>query len=195
MGGFTNLLATQPLERVYLSHAKSSSPFQKIVLAELAKRGKLQHTVSAGDTLGPWKVLHPAPADDFSKSTDDALVLRGEFHGVRVLLLSDIGSDGCQAMIASKADLRADIVVAAIPSYGEPLNAGLLRFIQPRVIIIHDSKYPIADRASAKLLKRLRDSGVEVFSVRQEKGIRLTITRGGWRLENSTGVLWRSRKK
>jgi beta-lactamase superfamily II metal-dependent hydrolase len=193
IGGFTNLLAAQPLERVYLSHAKSSSPFQKIVLAELAQRGKLQHTVSAGDTLGPWKVLHPAPADDFPKSTDDALVLRGEFHGVRVLLLSDIGPDGCQAMIASEVDLRADIVVAAIPSYGEPLNDGLLRFIQPRVIIIHDSKYPIADRASAKLLQRLRDSGVEVFSVRQEKGIRLTITRGDWCLENSTGVLWRSR--
>ena len=105
------------------------------------------------------------------------------------------GSNGCQAMIASEADLRADIVVAAIPSYGEPLNDGLLRFIQPRVIIIHDSKYPIADRASAELLKRLRDSGVGVFSVRQEKGIRLTITRGEWRLENSTGVLWRSRKK
>jgi len=193
IGGFTNLLAAQPLERVYLSHAKSSSPFQKIVLAELAQRGKLQHTVSAEDTLGPWKVLHPAPADDFPKSTDDALVLRGEFHGVRVLLLSDIGPDGCQAMIARGSNLRADIVVAAIPSYGEPLNVGLLRFIQPRVIIIHDSKYPIADRASAELLKRLRDSGVEVFSVRQEKGIRLTITRGDWRLENSTGVLWRSR--
>ena len=84
-------------------------------------------------------------------------------------------------------------MVAAIPSYGEPLNVGLLRFIQPRVIIIHDSKYPIADRASAELLKRLRDSGVEVFSVRQEKGIRLTIIRGDWRLENPTGVLWRSR--
>ena len=193
IGGFTNLLAAQPLERVYLSHAKSSSPFQKIVLAELAQRGELQHTVSAGDTLGPWKVLHPASADDFSKSTDDALVLRGEFNGVRVLLLSDIGPDGCQAMIARGSNLRADIVVAAIPSYGEPLNVGLLRFIQPRVIVIHDSKYPIADRASAKLLQRLRDSGVEVFSVRQEKGIRLTITRGDWRLENSTGVLWRSR--
>jgi hypothetical protein len=32
-----------------------------------------------------------------------------------------------------------------------------------------------------------------VFSVRYERGIRLTITRGDWRLENSTGVLWRSR--
>ncbi|MDE2681053.1 MAG: hypothetical protein OSB29_06780, partial [Verrucomicrobiota bacterium] len=116
-------------------------------------------------------------------------------HGVRVLLLSDLGPDGCQAMIARESDLRADIVVAAIPSYGEPLNAGLLRFIQPRMIIIHDSKYPIADRASVELLKRLRESGAEVFSVRQEKGVRLSITRGEWRLENSTGLLWRSREK
>ena len=32
-------------------------------------------------------------------------------------------------------------------------------------------------------------------AVRQEQGIRLTITRGDWCLENSTGVLWRSREK
>jgi len=195
IGGFTNLLAAQPLERVYLSHAKSSSRFQKIVLAELAQSGKLQRTVSAGDIIGPWTVLHPAKADDFSRSTDDAMVLRGEFHGVRVLLLSDVGPDGCQAMMARDGDLRADIVVAAIPSYGEPLNPGLLRIINPKVIIIHDSKYPITERASAELLNRLRASGAAVFSVRKEKGIRLSITRGDWRLENSTGVLWHSREK
>ncbi len=192
IGGFTNLLAAQPLERVYLSHAKSSSRFQKIVLAELATREGLKNVVSARDTIGPWTVLHPAKADDFSKSTDDALVLRGEFHGVRVLLLSDVGLDGCQAMLARDVDLRADIVVTAIPSYGEPLNPGLLRIINPKVIIIHDSKFPIAERAPMPLLKRLRDSGAQVFSVRAKKGIRLTVTLNGWRIENSVGELCRS---
>ena len=194
VGGFTNLMAAQPLERVSLSHAKSSSKFQKIVLAELAQRGELKNEVSAGDTIGPWTVMHPVKGDDFSKSTDDALVLRGEFHGVRVLLLSDVGSGGCQAMMARGADLRADIVVAAIPSYGEPLNAGLLRLIDPRVIIVHDCQYPIAERAPAELLKRLSVSGAEVFSVQRDKGICLSIARGDWCLKNSTGVLWRSRE-
>ncbi len=194
IGGFTHLLAAQPLERVSLSHAKSSSRFHKTVLAELAQHEGLKRTVSAGDSIGRWTVLHPAKGDDFARSTDDAMVLRGEFHGVRVLLLSDVGPDGCQAMLARDADLRADIVVVAIPSYGEPLNTGLLRLIDPKVIIVHDSKYPIAERASAELLKRLGESGVEVFSVRRQKGICLSIARGDWCLKNSNGVLWRSRE-
>jgi len=39
----------------------------------------------------------------------------------------------------------------------------------------------------------LRASGTKVFSVREKKGIRLTISANGWQLENSEGVLWRSR--
>lgn len=193
VGGFTNLFAAQPLDRVYLSHAKSSSIYQKTVLAELAQHEGLKQVVSAGDTIGPWKVLHPARADDFSRSTDDALVLRGKFHSVRVLLLSDVGPDGCQAMMARDVDLRADIVVAGIPSYGEPLSPGLLRIINPKVIIIHDSKFPIAERAPKELLNRLRASGAQVFSVRDKKGIHLTITPNGWQIEDSIGVLCRSR--
>ena len=193
VGGFTNLLALQPIERVHLSHAKSSSKFHKTVLAALARNEELKRTVSAGDSIGAWTVLHPAAVDDFSRSTDDALVLRGEFHGVRVLLLSDVGSDGCQAMIARKAELSADIVVASIPSYGEALNAGLLRIINPKVIIIHDSNFPITKRAPEALLGRLRKSGAKVFTVRVQRGIRLRILSNSWRLENSAGVLWRSK--
>jgi ComEC/Rec2-related protein len=193
VGGFTNLLAAQPLERVYLSHAKSLSKYQKTVLKELAQRDGMKRVVAAGDTIGPWTVLHPAKADDFPKSSDDALVLRGEFHGVRVLLLSDLGAEGCQALMAREIGLRADIVVVSIPSYGEPLNPGLLRIIEPRVIVVHDSQFPITKRAPAGLLKRLSASGAKVFSVRVKKGIRLSITSRHWQLENSAGVLWRSR--
>lgn len=193
VGGFTNLLAAQPLERVYLSHARSLSKYQKAVLSELAQREGMKRVVSAGDMIGPWTVLHPAKADDFPRSSDDALVLRGEFHGVRVLLLSDLGADGSQALMARDADLRADIAVVSIPSHGEPLNPGALRIIEPKVVIVHDCRFPITKRASADLLKRLRASGTKVFSVREKKGVRLTISANGWQLENSEGVLWRSR--
>ena len=137
--------------------------------------------------------MHPAKGDDFSSSTDDALVLIGEFHGVRILLISDLGPRGQQALLSRGDDLKADVVVTSIPDRGQALGPGLLRAIAPRVIVVHDSQFPVTERAPKTLLTRLRESGAVVISIREKGGTRLSIRLSGWHLENAWGTLWSSR--
>jgi len=190
VGGFTYTFDTQPLQRVFLSHAKSSSKYHGKILAQLADIPAVKEVVSAGDTIWPWKILHPTREEDFPSSTDDVLALIGEFHGVRVLLISDLGPSGQQALLSRRDDLKADVVVTSISDRGQTLGPGLLRATAPRVIVVHDSQFPIAERASKKLLARLRESDAAVFSVREKGGVRLSIQPSDWHLENANGMLW-----
>ncbi len=80
---------------------------------------------------GCWKVLFPAATDDFSKSDDAALVLRGNFHGAKILLLDDLSRAGQSDLLGRTNDLRADIVIAGLPTEGEPLCDALIDAVQP----------------------------------------------------------------
>ena len=188
-GGFVGLLEEQLITQISLSHARSTSKVHKMVLENLGDSNR-KRIVSDGDKIGPWEVLHPASGEDFSRSTDDALVLAGEFHGVRVLLMSDLGRDGRQALIKRDADLRADVLVVSVPDRSSTLGLGMLRLIQPKVILVHDCNFPVTERASIDWLEQLQASGAQVFSVRKVGGIRLTVKSGEWRLENSRGILF-----
>ena len=147
--------------------------------------------IVAGDHVGAWRVLHPAQEDDFLRGTDDAVVLRGKFHSVRVLLLSDLGRDGRQALAARDEDLRADVLLVSVPDRSPPMDMGFLQIVQPKVIVVQDAEFPITEQAAAYWLARLRASGAEVISLRQSGGVRLRIWPGGWQLENSGGILFR----
>jgi competence protein ComEC len=188
--GLPDLLRSQPIQTVCLSHAHSSSPIHKTVQIALRDFNGTRRIV-AGDHVGAWRVLHPAQEDDFLRGTDDAVVLRGKFHGVRVLLLSDLGRDGRQALAARDEDLRADVLLVSVPDRSPPMDMGFLQIVQPKVIVVQDAEFPITEQASADWLARLRASGAEVISLRQSGGVRLSIWPGGWQLENSGGILFR----
>ncbi len=82
-------------------------------------------------------------------------MLLGNLSGTKILLLSDLGRDGQSALLERTNDLRADIVVAGLPTEGEPLCDALLDAIQPKVIVIADSEFPANRRASRELKERL----------------------------------------
>lgn len=192
VGGFEKMLESQPIDSVWISHAKSNSKFHRAVLARLDEKPSMKRIVSAGDSIGSWTILHPAKADDFSRSTDDALVLKGVFHGTRILLLSDLGSNGQQALLARDADLRADILVLSVPDESPPaVSPGLLREVAPRLIVLHDARFPVLERAPHDLEQTLKATNAEVISVRHRGGLRLSIDSAGWRVTGVEGEIIR----
>jgi competence protein ComEC len=67
------------------------------------------------DVLGP--VPHSvAEEDESSVQNDESLVLRAQVSGLRVLMTGDVEPPGQQAILASGADLRADVL--KIPHHG-----------------------------------------------------------------------------
>jgi competence protein ComEC len=164
----------------------SPMPFRSAVYRKLRQSFEehqgLNRTITEGEHIGLWKVLHPGLADNFSRADDKALVLRGEFEGVSVLLLSDLGKSGQNAMASRSMNLRSDIVVAGLPSQDEPLAEGLLDLIQPRLIIITDSDYPATARASEKLQERLAQRNVAIIYTHDTGTLTLIFSKRRWTL-------------
>jgi competence protein ComEC len=158
-----------------------SGNYNKMV-SEFEKPPSRHRILNFGETIGGWKILWPRRVNTFSRADDNALVLLGNFHGVKILLLSDLGRAGQSALLEQTNDLRADIVVTGLPNEGEPLCDALLDAIQPKIIIVADSEFPALKRAPAALRERLEQRSLPVFFTRKTGAVTIIFTSDGWKL-------------
>ena len=185
VGGTAQLNEMFPVQRALASPIAFRSPKYREAIAALEKESHLQRCATNGLTLAPWTLLHPNASDHFASPEDNAVVALGVFDDVRVLLISDLGRAGQNALFNRHPDLRADVVVAGLPEKGEPLATEMVQLIRPKVIVLADSEFPAKRRAAAALIKRLRRSGATVLVTRQVGGTTLWMRHGSWRLETA----------
>jgi len=187
VGGAAPVAAEFRVREILTSSVRFRSPAYRRIVASIEGNTQSHRLINHGDRFGPWSVLHPAADDDFSQADDGALVLLGEFHGTRVLLLSDLGRPGQEVLLNRSNDLRADIVVTGLPVQTEPICAALLDVVQPKVIIVADSEFPATERARSPLRERLEVRGVPVLYTRHEGAVTITIQPQGWFLRAASG--------
>ena len=106
--------------------------------------------------------------------------------------LSDLGRAGQSELLAQTNNLRADIVIAGLPSIGEPLCDALLDAIQPKVIVIADSEFPATRRAGRELKERLAQSGIPVIYTRSADAVKILADKSGWKLQTMDGQTFSS---
>jgi competence protein ComEC len=176
------------LQKLCVSPVRFRSPVYRRILKDYSATPEKLRTVSRGDLLGGWTVLHPEPGDRFSQADDNALVLAGIIGDQRVLLLSDLGRPGQDALLQRMPDLRADIVVTGLPVQREALSDTLLDVIQPRVIIVADSEFPAAERAGPKLRERLARRRAPVIYLRSNGTATVEWRKGEWEVRTMSGV-------
>ncbi|MDB6027051.1 MAG: ComEC/Rec2-related protein [Verrucomicrobiales bacterium] len=139
-----------------------SSAYRQFV--ESQKNTKhIVNSIGAGEKCGAWSVLYPSAADHFPQADDNAMVLKGQFGPMRILLCSDLAREGQRALLARGKDLEAEVVVSGLPRQGEPLSGELLSAIKPKLILMPDAESPATERASAKLRERLAAAGQNVL--------------------------------
>jgi competence protein ComEC len=181
VGGFPILATEFEPTITFTGPARSRSPAHRDAVKWLEAHPARWKPVTRGDRAAGWEVLHPTATDKFDRADDNALVLRGEFHGLRVLLLSELGLAGQRALLARGGDLRADLVVAGMPEQGEPLASELLAAIQPRLIVLADAEFPAMKRPKPSLLHRLARGAETFLSLRATGSLTVTFTReGAW---------------
>ncbi|MEI9864018.1 MAG: ComEC/Rec2 family competence protein [Limisphaerales bacterium] len=192
MGGAQAICELFSIGQVITSPVRFRSSVYRQTVAMLDQTPGRHKIVNPGDTIGAWTVLHPAATNQFSKADDNALVLKGEIYGARVLLLSDLGRLGQSALLERTNDLHADIVVAGLPTDCEPLCEALLDRIQPEVIIIADSELPATGRASPALRERLAQRNIPVIYTRKTGAVTMTARPDGWELRTMDGQKFKS---
>jgi competence protein ComEC len=173
--------------QICASSNRFRSPTYRLALAHFCKTPGLVRTLLRGDKLGSWSVLHPGKDERFPRADDNALVLAATFYGTRILLLSDLGRSGQDALLESTPDLRADILVTGLPSLGEAICDPLLDAIQPHLIIVADSEFPAAERASTKLRERLAQRKVPVLYTRFSGAASILIRGQTWKVDTMSG--------
>jgi competence protein ComEC len=187
--GGTRLIAERfPPRKILFSQISFRSGVYRDLVDRFNKTPGLTQIIHRGDSLGPWMDLHPDDSDHFSQSDDNTVVLHGEIEGVHVLLLSDLGKRGQNALINRSPNLRADMVVSGLPHQTEPLAEALLDVLQPQLIVITDSEYPASQRASPKLRERLAARNVPVLYTRETGAITLILAKGRWTARPMSGI-------
>lgn len=176
-----------PLEVVVSQISFRSGAYRQAVQRFEAVPGLLRR-VKAGDSVGPWRVLHPQADDRFSQADDNALVLFGEIEGVKILFLSDLGKPGQNALMERNPQLKADIVLTGLPTQGEPVAGLLLDAVEPELLVIMDADYPASRRAPEILRERLTRRGGEVLYLHESGGIHLRLGGSRWRLATMNAV-------
>jgi competence protein ComEC len=191
VGGAARLAQDFSPKEVLTTCVPQRSTVYRKVLKELSDSGRPVRLLKRGDRVGPWRVLHPGLADRFSRGDDSALVLLGDFGGARLLVLSDLGYEGQKALLEHTGDLRADVIVAGLPSLGEPLGEALLDDVCPKTIVLCDTDSPFNGSADASLRARLHGRGIPVHSTQSSGVVSLSVREGDWCVSTAaeTGLL------
>ena len=186
-GGVPLIADLFSLKQLCASSVRFRSRPYRSALEHFTNQPAMVKYVERGSELGTWEVLHPGSNRPFAQADDNAIVLRGNLLGTRVLLLSDLGVEGQKALLADGADLKADIIISGLPTRGEALSQALLDAVSPRLIIVADSDYPSWERASPKVCERLTQRKIPVVFTRWEGATTIDFRRGSWRLRTMRG--------
>jgi beta-lactamase superfamily II metal-dependent hydrolase len=89
-------------------------------------------------------------------------------------------------------DLKADIVVTGLPVRTEPVCDDLLDRLQPRLVIVSDSEFPVSERASAELCERLARKNVPVLYTHLTGSATIEFRANRWDLRTMSGAKFTS---
>jgi len=84
--------------------------------------------------------------------------------------------------------IKADIVVTGLPTRPEALGDSFLEAVQPRLIIVVDSDYPISERASSKFSERLARWKIQVIYTRLAGSTTIEWNDQHWNLRTIGGT-------
>ncbi len=186
-GGAPLLDELFPVGELWTSDVKFRSASYHTAVAAFESSPSRHHILKCGDTAGCWRVLFPNEKFNASKADDQPLVLLGDFRRTKILLLSDLSRAGQSELLTGTNSLRADIVVAGLPTEGEPLCDALIDAIQPRLIIVADSDFPATRRASRAPRERLGQKEIPVLYTRTAGAVKIAADSSGWKVTTMDG--------
>lgn len=178
-----------PISQVTTSSIRFRSAAYRRLIHDLENRRDGWRQANRGESLVGWSILHPDARDHFSQADDNAIVLSGEFGGLRVLLLSDLGKPGQRKLLEREPKIRADVVVTGLPSQEEPLCQDLIEVLRPKVIVIASAEFPAGAHANRKLRDRLARLQVPVIYTGDVGAVTLTIQQRKCELRNAKGEM------
>jgi ComEC/Rec2-related protein len=139
------------------------------------------------------KILFP-PADFTGGTADDqTFVVQLNIKTTKILFISDAGYATEKSLLASRADLRSDVLIKGQHHSG---NSGLdifLDAVQPRLIVATSRDFPQQERISDEWAERVRARGLKLFRQDETGAVELEFGEREWQARAYlTGEIFRS---
>lgn len=128
-------------------------------------------------------VLHPGDETDITDSNDLSAVMMLEYCGEKILFTGDAGFAGENELLASGADVGADIL--KVGHHGSRYSSGeeFLSRVSPSYAIISAGRDNRYGHPHDETLKRLEDCGARTLNTIDSGAVCVTIEPGGAKIE------------
>ncbi len=134
------------------------------VQAALNKKNLSVTTPKCGESfsLGNLKIQVLAPVSPGNSTNNNSIVLRLTYGNTKFLLMGDAEKEEESGLIASKAELSADVLKVGHHGSGTSTTVSLLNAVRPRyaaISVADDTNHLPND----SVLKRLNDAGAQIY--------------------------------
>lgn len=122
------------------------------------------------------RVLYPRPGPLSRLSDDSALVMQLRCGPHRILLASDIGLTVERDLLASKTDLRSDILIKGLHSREESCGDDFLDAVAPQWVVVSSGEAGRKTRGLAAMLGRITAHGARVLRTDEHGSVAIRMT-------------------
>ncbi|MEV2292703.1 ComEC/Rec2 family competence protein [Paenibacillus larvae] len=180
IGGLDKVIDHLDIGKVYLPKASSNTKTYESLLTSIKQKGLKVTTAKAGVKLD-WdpdvQVEMLAPVKSYKDNNNNSVVVRLTHGANAILLTGDAESESEQDMIASKAELSADLMLVGHHGSNSSTTAAFLNKVKPKAAVIQVGKGNKYGHPKEKVLQRLEKQGVKVYR-NDEQGTIAAISDG-----------------
>ncbi len=181
--GLLAVLSSLPVGRVVLPRAAPRNVFLDEFLAVATRRRLVLERLGAGERFEAaglaFDVLHP-PDEAYARARENngSLVLRARVEGRTLLLTGDVEAAAERDLVASRADLSADVL--KVPHHGSRTSTTpeFLARVSPRIGLVGVGRRNRFGHPAPDVLARLARAGVRVFRTDRDGDVALTLAAG-----------------
>lgn len=176
MSGIPGLLSAQPAAFVMdtgdRQPSKEYAEYVRAVRACHARYRKLRRgqQIDMGDGV-TIHVIGPAPDSSDSNPNDRSTVLRVVFGRVAVMITADAGEDAEAEMIASGANLRAQVLQVGHHGSARSTTPQWLAAVKPSIAVISCASRSRYGFPSKRVLDRLNSFGARTYSTGRDGAV------------------------
>lgn len=192
IGGMVHVLPQVTVGQYVNSSLPPDTQWARELNAYIVDRGIPFRSVTAGDTIALDRtnltvtVLNP-PASPGTDANEASVVLRLEFGTQSFLLAGDTGTTAEGWMLSSGRPLAATFLKIGHHGANTGTGATFVQAVGPAIAVATSGRYPTLDVPGQAVVKRLQDSGADVFSTAASGTVRITARRTGFEVETILG--------
>ncbi|WP_138493165.1 ComEC/Rec2 family competence protein [Paenibacillus pinistramenti] len=166
IGGLDKVIDQTDIGSIYLPKASSNTKTFESLLTSIKGKGLKVNTAKAGVTLdlgAGITVKMVAPVKNYEDSNDRSAVVKIGYGDTSFLLTGDAESPSEKDMLASGADLSADVLLVGHHGSKSSTSLSFLKAVHPRYAIIQVGKDNKYGHPTQTILNRLKKQGIQVY--------------------------------